>query len=65
MEIQDSLESIFSSYLDVGKRHLTIDSLTFNEPSFLICSFNLEFNDELEDSKTYEKMQEINLKLKE
>lgn len=58
-EVNDKLDEIFGLTLKVNDYYFTIDNLNFSEPDALICSFTVKFNEHIEDTNKYEKMQEL------
>ena len=63
--IIDELENIFTiASLKVDDTYLIINNLSFSEPSFLICSFTVEFSNSNEEIKPNIKMEELNFNMK-
>ena len=59
LEITDKLQELLYLDFKVGNRTLLINNLIFSEPSFLICSFTVEFTEITLPSEDGVKMEEL------
>ena len=59
LEITDKLQELLYLDFKVGNKTLLINNLVFSEPSFLICSFTVEFTEITLPNKDGVKMEEL------
>ena len=59
LEITDKLQELLYLDFKVGNKTLLINNLVFSEPSFLICSFTVEFTEITLPNKDVVKMEEL------